>query len=79
METWTWYMILSAGRKFMHDNFIFTVQKLSPKAGVIKKKGRKNNDFGYLKSLVQSFLNIKISKRINWNKLTKQANNVNVN
>lgn len=52
----------------MHDNFIFTVQKLSPKAGVIKKKGRKNNDLDILKkndSLVQSFLNIKISKRIN--------------
>lgn len=49
METWTWYMILSAGRKFMHDNFIFTVQKLSPKAGVIKKKGRKNNDLDILK------------------------------
>lgn len=52
----------------MHDNFIFTVQKLSPKAGVIKKKREKKQRFGYFKkndSLVQSFLNIKISKRIN--------------
>lgn len=65
----------------MHDNFIFTVQKLSPKAGVIKKKGEKTTIWIFLKndSLVQSFLNIKISKRINSNKLTKQANNVNVN
>lgn len=48
----------------MHENFIFTVQKLSPKAGVIKIREKKQR-FGYLKSLVQSFLNIKISKRIN--------------
>lgn len=51
----------------MHDNFIFTVQKLSPKAGVIKKRDKKQR-FEYYKkndSLVQSFLNIKISKRIN--------------
>lgn len=52
----------------MHDNFIFTVQKLSPKAGVIKKKkGEKTTIWIFFKndSLVQSFLNIKISKRIN--------------
>lgn len=52
----------------MHDNFIFTVQKLSPKAGVIKKKkGEKTTIWIFKKndSLVQSFLNIKISKRIN--------------
>lgn len=42
-------MIWSAGRKFMHDNFIFTVQKLSPKAGVIKKKREKKQRFGYFK------------------------------
>lgn len=48
---------------------------------VLKKKGEKTTIWIFKKndSLVQSFLNIKISKKINWNKLTKQANNVNVN
>lgn len=59
-------MIWSAGRKFMHDNFIFTVQKLSPKAGMIKNWRKKNNDLNQNNAgLVQSVSNIKISKRIN--------------
>lgn len=38
----------------MHDNFIFTVQKLSPKAGVIKKKKReKKQRFGYFKKILK--------------------------
>lgn len=50
----------------MHDNFIFTVQKLSPKAGMIKNWRKKNNDLNQNNAgLVQSFSNIKFSKRIN--------------